>query len=63
MTLLSSKLISSTLETLSDAQHFLLIALFYAVTVLQLPMDTVIKMFALLVLFAFGLNMILDTEE
>lgn len=56
------KLTGSTLETLSDAQPFLLVIFFYGVTILQLPMETIIEMFTMLVVFTFGLNLILDVD-
>ncbi len=56
------KLASSTLETLSEAQPFLLIIFFYSITILQLPMETIIGMFTMLVAFTVGLNLILDVD-
>lgn len=57
------KLINSTLETLSEALPILLVTLFYAVTILQLPMGNVIEIFGILGLFTMGLNVILPVED
>ncbi|MBU0657011.1 MAG: hypothetical protein KJ914_17950 [Gammaproteobacteria bacterium] len=53
-------LIRSTIDTLSEALPFLLVILFYAVTILQLPMDTVVEMFGMLGVITLGMNLILS---
>lgn len=57
------KLINSTLETLTEALPLLLVTLFYAVTILQLPMDTVVEIFGILTLITLGMNLILPIED
>ncbi|HRJ52332.1 MAG TPA: hypothetical protein PLE99_06175 [Candidatus Thiothrix moscowensis] len=58
------EIIDSTLTALRDAQHYLLVIFFYAVTILHLPMDDVLEMFGILVLLTLGINLILaDSGE
>lgn len=60
---LINKIIGSTINNLVGSLFFLSIALFYTLTVLQLPIPDIFHMFGILVLFTLGLNAVLFTDH
>ncbi len=60
---LINKIIGSTINNLVGSLFFLSIALFYTLTVLQLPIPDIFHMFGIVILFALGLNAVLCTDH
>lgn len=58
-----NKLMRSVVNNLINASAVMLLILFYALSVLQLPVPEVINMLGVLVVFAFGINIILSCNK
>ncbi|MEZ5451804.1 MAG: hypothetical protein R3E93_03145 [Thiothrix sp.] len=57
------KIMQSTTNSITDAITFLIIAIFYEVTVLQLPIPEIFNMLGMLVIIALGINLIIAPEN
>lgn len=58
-----NKLMRSVVNNLINASAVILLILFYALSVLQLPVPEVVNMLGVLVVFAFGINIILSCNK
>ncbi len=58
-----NKLMRSVVNNLVNASAIMLLVLFYALSVLQLPVPEVVNMLGVLVVFAFGINIILSCNK
>jgi hypothetical protein len=57
------KIIQSAVDNWVDSLAFILVAFFYGLSVLQLPVPEVIHMFGILVAFSLGINTILSSSK
>ncbi|WP_028489597.1 hypothetical protein [Thiothrix lacustris] len=57
------EIVRSSLNNWVDSLIFIMIALFYVLSVLQLPVSEIIQMFAILAAFSIGINIILSSHE
>jgi hypothetical protein len=54
-----NKTIQSTVDNLFDSLAFLMVAFFYGLSILKLPVAEMFHMFGILVVFTVGINVIL----
>lgn len=57
------KIFQSTIDNLVDSLGFILIIVFYELSVLQLPVPEIFHMIGIVLLFTFGLNTILTSHN
>ncbi|MGB3917291.1 hypothetical protein J9253_13930 [Thiothrix litoralis] len=57
------KIIQSTRENWIDALAFVMVAFFYGLSVLQLPVPEIVQMFGILAIFSLGMNTILSSSQ
>jgi hypothetical protein len=57
------KIMHSTVGNLADSVGFLLIVIFYEISVLQLPIPEIFHMLGIVVIFSIGLNTILSSHQ
>ncbi|WML91989.1 hypothetical protein [Thiothrix lacustris] len=55
-------IVRSSLNNWVDSLAFIMIALFYVLSVLQLPVSEIIQMFAILAAFSIGINTVLSSH-
>ncbi|OQX12468.1 MAG: hypothetical protein BWK73_14780 [Thiothrix lacustris] len=58
-----NKIMHAVITNIINASAAMLLILFYALSVLQLPVPEVANMLGVLVVFAFGINIILSSDK
>ncbi|QQZ28601.1 hypothetical protein HMY34_07450 [Thiothrix subterranea] len=58
-----NKIMRAVVANLINASAVILLVLFYALSVLQLPVPEVANMLGVLIVFAFGINIILSFDK
>lgn len=58
-----NKIMRAVVANLINTSAAILLVVFYALSVLQLPVPEVANMLGILVVFAFGINLILSSDK
>ncbi len=58
-----NKIMHAVVANIINTSAAILLILFYALSVLQLPIPEVVNMLGILVIFAFGINIILSSNK
>lgn len=58
-----NKIMRAVVDNLINTSAAILLVVFYALSVLQLPVPEVANMLGILVVFAFGINVILSSDK